>query len=87
MKYTVIATSGWQGDHWRYVRQFTHRAKAVEHAEKIQVPDAQSKFHITAVIGDVKVDGYDYVGDTSRVNVNEKHLRSRRCYIEAEPRM
>lgn len=83
-KYTVIATSGWQGDHWRYVTQFDKRSDALEHAGEIKSSDACSRTHITAVIGDVDVNGYDFVGDTRRVNVNESHLKSRRCYIEAD---
>jgi len=30
------------------------------------------------------VSGYDFVGDTRRVNTHEAHLTSRSCFIEAE---
>ena len=83
-KYTVIATSGWQGDHWRYIKQFDKRSDALKYAGEIKSSDARNKTYITAVIGDVQMDGYDFVGDTRRVNVNESRLKSRRCYIEAD---
>jgi len=83
-KYTVIATSGWQDDHWRYVKQFDKGGDALLYASEIKSDSARSKTYIAAVIGDVQIDGYDFVGDTRRVNVREKHLRSRQCYIKAD---
>jgi len=86
MQYTVIATSGWQGDHWRYIKQFGKRRDALEYAGGIKSSDARSQTYITAVIGDVTPDGYDFVGDTRRVKVREQHLRSRRCHIASPDR-
>ena len=85
-KFTVIATSGYQGDTWRMVKQFEKRAEAVDHANVIHSPHARDNTYITAVIGDVKVEGYDFVGDTRRVNVNEQHLKHIRCFIASNDR-
>lgn len=81
--YTVISTSGWQGDGWNWRGEFSTRKEAMEHAKSIQRHDAKFDGYITGVIGGTKICPYHefcYIGDTSRLSV-PAHLRSRKAHI------
>ncbi len=84
-KFTVISTSGYQGDGWS-VRKYTDsRKEAQSYAKEIASSDAKSNTYITAVIGETHacVDHGEFcvIGDTSRVHTSERHLKSRHCHI------
>ena len=84
-KYTVIATSGWQGDWWRVVGYAGTRGEAEVMRHAAAQCDARETGYITAVIGETHFCA-DHglgceLGDTSRVKVRAAHLRSRRCHI------
>lgn len=84
-KFTAIKTSGYQGDGWELIGTFDTRKEALEAATASHRNDARSSGYITAVIGETRF-CEDHgigclIGDTSRVNVRESHLRSRKCHI------
>jgi hypothetical protein len=81
--YTVISTSGWQGDGWSYCGEFYTRKAAMEQAKSIQKQDAKLNGYITGVIGGTRVcpdHEFCCIGDTSRLSV-PAHLRSRKAHI------
>ena len=81
--YTVISTSGWQGDGWNYCGEFYTRKEAMGQAKSIQKQDAKLNGYITGVIGGTKVcpdHEFCFTGDTSRLSV-PAHLRSRKAHI------
>lgn len=83
--FTVLTTSGWQGDGWTVRKQFESRREALAFAGEIRRPDARSGAYIVAVVGDYRpCDRHDGwicgIVDTSRVPVREPHLRGRRVH-------
>lgn len=50
MFYTVIATSGWQGDTWTVIETFKHRAEAEAKAKAVQRSDARIRGYIVRIM-------------------------------------
>jgi len=85
-EFTVLATSGWQGDEWSLIAITEDRKIAEKIATAIQSTDAKRTGHLVAVCGQAKLHptmNMTYIVDTSRVRVNESHLRSKRCTVDA----
>ena len=53
--YTVIATSGYQGDQWQYISEHNTRKAALDAAKDAQRTDAQSVGYIVGVIGETTI--------------------------------
>jgi hypothetical protein len=87
--YTVISTSGWEGDGWKWRGEFDTRAEAEAREKEIVRHDAKSDGYITGIIGKTTICEYHqacYIGDTSRLNV-PRHLRNRRAHISDVPNL
>jgi hypothetical protein len=50
MTYTLLATSGWQGDGWRVIGRFTTLLAAREAREAAATPDPRSLGYITRIV-------------------------------------
>lgn len=82
--FTVIVTSGWQGDGWYYVAEFDTRKQAEAKAIEVSRTDAKQRGYIVAVVGDSRTcDKHTacLIVDTSRV---KQGPRSRNQHIQYE---
>jgi hypothetical protein len=85
-EFTVLATSGYQGAGWQLIAITEKRATANKIATAIYSSEATRTGHIVAVCGSARPHPHldtAYLVDTSRVRINEKHLRSRSCTVDA----
>lgn len=86
MTFTVIKTSGWQGDCWQYVDEFSTRKEAELKASEVSSPNARQSGYIVAIVGDNHAcDKHEAcrIADTSRVKT-DRHLRSRKQHIHLD---
>lgn len=84
--YTVIMTSGWQGDGWYYVDEFDTRKEAEQKAAQVSRTEAKMRGYITAIVGATRTcdecGGHHCLNaDTSRV---KQGPRSRKAHIQFE---